>query len=141
MNSSKIQQVIDQPDHLPNLTPHDVRCPLDGLRVGVAASEQGEGIAERGQRVAELVPQHGQELVLAAVGLLKVSGLTINLGVQAFHFGILAGRCPVQGDDVALDAAQFAVNVVRHQGRRRASFSTHLQYVLLDPRHSIDIHQ
>ena len=64
-----LQQVVDQLGHLAHLVVDDVAGPA---QVGVVRTEllhDLDGIADRGQRVAQLVTQHRQKLVLARVGL------------------------------------------------------------------------
>ena len=64
-----VQQVVDQPGQLPDLPLHH-RPGLARRSSGSRGqSEDLQGVADRGQRVAQLVGQRRQELVLAAVGL------------------------------------------------------------------------
>jgi hypothetical protein len=64
-----VEQVIDEPYQVVDLPLHNAHQPLD---LGVAAAlepQHLQGGPQRGKRVAQLVTQHGQEYVLAAVGL------------------------------------------------------------------------
>ena len=66
-----VEQVFEQPGHELHLAVDHVPGPLQ-LRVGRALGlEDLHGVADRGQRVAQLVGQRGQELVLLAVGVLQ----------------------------------------------------------------------
>ena len=65
-----VEQVVDQAGHVPDLALDDRESPVDVRRVDVGRSEDQQGIQDRSQRVAQLVGQHGEEFVLAAVGLL-----------------------------------------------------------------------
>ena len=68
-DAGDVEQVVDQPDHVPELPLHHGAGLGDG--VGVAAGEPHDlqAVAERGERVAQLVGQQREELVLAPVGL------------------------------------------------------------------------
>ena len=64
-----VEQVVHQPHHVPELAVHHLAHPLrDGI--GEAARPLHlERVAQGSQRVAQLVPEHGQELVLGAAAL------------------------------------------------------------------------
>ena len=65
-----VQQVVDEPRHVIGLPADHIAGPVHrGLR-DVVALHDVHGVADRRQRVAQLVGQHRQELVLAPVGLL-----------------------------------------------------------------------
>ena len=65
-------QVVDQPGEVLDLPLHHRAHVLRRRRSSASPSLQDvQGVADRGQRVAELVGEHRQELVLAAVGLLQ----------------------------------------------------------------------
>ena len=72
------KQVVDQPHHLRDL-PGDDRAALL-LQAGIVLGKlhQLERIADRRERVAELMGERGQELVLAVVGCAE---LFVELGV------------------------------------------------------------
>ena len=70
-DAGHVQQVIDQPGHLVYLPVDHLRGPLQFRYRRTLGTKDLHRIADRGQRVAELVGQHRQELVLAAVGLLE----------------------------------------------------------------------
>ena len=69
-DAAQVEEVVDEPHHLPKLPFHDVAglrpCPC------VALSREPhdlEGVAEGAERAAQLVGEGGQELVLVTVGL------------------------------------------------------------------------
>ena len=66
-----IQQVIHQPGHLLDLAVDHVPGPLQLRYRRTFDTQDLRRIADGGQRVAEFVGQHRQELVLAPVGLLQ----------------------------------------------------------------------
>ena len=60
-----VEQVVNQPGQLLDLTLDHLR---DLLKLGIGRTLQAEdlhGVADRGERVAQLVSQHRQELILA----------------------------------------------------------------------------
>ena len=62
-----VEQIIDQPREVLNLTADHRAGALGGL-VGVAHDvEHVHGARDRAERIAQLVPEHGQELILRAV--------------------------------------------------------------------------
>ena len=62
-----VDQVVHQPGQLLNLTIDHIRELLE-LGIGPAFdAEDLNGVTDRGERVAQLMPQHRQELILAAV--------------------------------------------------------------------------
>ena len=67
VDAGDVEQVVDQPHHVPELPLH--HGPGLGDGVGVAGREPHhlQAVAERGQRVAQLVGQQGEELVLPPV--------------------------------------------------------------------------
>ena len=68
-----VEQVVDQPDQVPHLP---LRHLEEALSSGDARAEELEARAERGERVAQLVGEHGEELVLAAAGFFqRLAGL------------------------------------------------------------------
>jgi hypothetical protein len=66
-----IEQVVDEAGEMLSLTADDGPRPPLGLRSGIESIEHGGGVDDRGQGIAELVPQHGQEIVL---GLARALG-------------------------------------------------------------------
>ena len=78
---------------------------LDLGPLDAGQAEDVQGVADRGQRVAQLVGEHRQELVLAAVGL---ADLAVEPGVLD-ELGGLAG--------VELDQAGLAVGRAMGSGK------------------------
>ncbi len=69
-----VQKVVDQAGHVAHLTRGEVAGRFNRRGVGAGQANQLQGVADWGQGVAQLVGQHRQELVLAAVGLGKFVG-------------------------------------------------------------------
>ncbi|MDQ4146490.1 MAG: hypothetical protein M3120_02170 [Pseudomonadota bacterium] len=68
-DAGNIQQVIDQPHYLHQLMlPHRIRA-LDRAKVAAALTHELQTAAQRRPRIPQFVREHGQELVLTAVGL------------------------------------------------------------------------
>ena len=65
-----LQQVVDQPDHVVDLPVHDLERRLE-RSLGLRQRQRLQRVANRRERIAQLVRQRGQELVLAPVGLLQ----------------------------------------------------------------------
>ncbi len=65
------QQVIDQADHVIHLPFHHLMHALDGTAFGVGQPEEMEAIADQGEQIAQLMGQHRQEFVFAAVGVFQ----------------------------------------------------------------------
>ena len=64
-----VEQVVDQARHVRRLPLDDLAARRARRRSRRAVARISTRVADRGQRVAQLVREHGQELVLAAVGL------------------------------------------------------------------------
>jgi hypothetical protein len=64
----------------------------------VRGLEHADGARDRGQRIAKLVPQHGQELVLGAVGGLRFRPGRVFPGEG---LGAVALRAPSRGGQPA----------------------------------------
>ena len=93
MIAAQIEQIVDQAGQLADLAlEHAER------RATLSASPPPmrktlHGVADRGQRVAQLVRQHGQELVLAAVGFRQIGGQAAQAVLQLSALGdVLADR-------------------------------------------------
>lgn len=67
-DAGDVEQVFDQPAHVLDLPMDHGSRPLAHDGIGVGALEHSRGIAERSQRVAQLMSQQGKELVFAAIG-------------------------------------------------------------------------
>ena len=81
-----VHQVVDQPGEVDHLPLGHRPLGLDPSAVPVRLSHQVEGVADRGERVAELVGERGEELVLAAVGLGQFLHAASQLALQPLAF-------------------------------------------------------
>jgi hypothetical protein len=70
-DSRDVEQVVDQLDEQAALPVHHAEHAIPRRRLGRAVQQDLEPVAERAQRVAQLVREGRQELVLAPVGLAK----------------------------------------------------------------------
>ena len=66
-----VEQVVDEPDHVPELPLHHVAGLGDGVGVARRQPHHLQAVADRGERVAQLVGEQREELVLPPVGLLQ----------------------------------------------------------------------
>jgi hypothetical protein len=71
-----IEQVLEQARHVADLPLDDLRAPAQLAVLQVARQEHLHAAPDRRERVAQLVRQHRQELVLAPVGLLQARART-----------------------------------------------------------------
>ena len=68
-NARDVEQVVDQARHLVDLAVDDLAAPLQlGFRRSLPLEDRHR-VADRRERVAQLVGERGQELVLAPVGV------------------------------------------------------------------------
>ena len=65
-----VEQLVDDPHHVAGLTLDDGQLALGGAAIPL---HHLEGSHHRRERIAQLVPEHGEELVLAPVGVLQVA--------------------------------------------------------------------
>lgn len=70
-DAAHVHQVVDERDHVVDLALHHFAQALDRLLVVGRALHHFECVAQRCERVAQLVREDGDELVLAAVGVLQ----------------------------------------------------------------------
>ena len=78
-DSRHVQQVVDQADHVADLTLHHPAHALDRTHGVAAAPNQFEAGSYRRERISQLVRQHRQELVFARIGFPQ-----LLLGAGAF---------------------------------------------------------
>src|SRR6185369_17567561 len=71
VDAAHIEQVVDQPRGLCDLSAHHRERIIDDRRIGLAL-EYCETVAKRREGVSELVRQHREELALVRVGPLKL---------------------------------------------------------------------
>ena len=84
-----------------DLAPRDIERFFDhGISLHLQADDL-QGIGEGSQRVAKLVGQHGQELILALAGLLQLLGLAQELHLHSLSIGDVGDEA-----DRALDRAR-----------------------------------
>src|SRR4051812_39034002 len=78
-----VEEIVDEPRHLVDLAVDHRARPFELRREAALLGEQRDRVADRRERVAQLVRQHGEELVLAPVGfaqrLLRLLAL-VNIG-------------------------------------------------------------
>jgi hypothetical protein len=67
-NARDVEQVVGQPHQLMELPLHDRQGRLGDAGIAAGPPHQLEGVADRRQRVAQLVRQRRQEFILAAIG-------------------------------------------------------------------------
>ena len=85
-----VQQVVDQPGHVPDLPLDHVAGELDEGRVVGRLPQDVDRVEHRGQGVAQLVGEHGEELILAAVGVGQLLGLAAELHLELLAIGGVA---------------------------------------------------
>ena len=101
-----VEQVVDQAREVPHLALDDV--PLGRAGGAFAPRHQLERGDDRRQRVAQLVAEHGEELVLDPAGRLRLRQCRARLGEQAHVVERERGAArdlADQGDVVGLEAA------------------------------------
>lgn len=69
---------------------HELGHRLDGLRIPGSEPHNLQTVADWGERVAQLVSQHRQELALAAVGVPQ-----FDSGLSPLDYVLTAEMCPV----------------------------------------------
>ena len=87
-DAGDVQQVVDEPGQVLHLAFDDLRRPFMVLS-SRGSLQDLSGIADRRQRISELVGEHRQELVLAPVGLFERLGVPPAFLQQP---GVLLGR-------------------------------------------------
>ena len=66
-DAGNVEQIVHQPHQMLQLPSDDVARPLHGLRL--ATPEQFHRMNDGSERIAQLVAEHGQEFVLAPIGV------------------------------------------------------------------------
>jgi hypothetical protein len=61
-HAGHVEEVVDEARQLPGRVAGDVERAFGARRI---EPRGGEAVADRGQRVAQLVPEHGEEMVLS----------------------------------------------------------------------------
>ena len=67
-----VEQIVDQAHELLQLTADDVLCPRELRGIDIALLQHVHGVGDRRKRVAQLVREHRQKLVLAPVLLVEL---------------------------------------------------------------------
>ena len=85
MDVADVEEVVHEPDHLPQLPLHHRTGLLPCLRLG-RQSQKLQAVPQRDHRIPQFVGQGCQELVLVAVGLLQrlLRSLTVGHVPQDF---------------------------------------------------------
>ncbi len=90
-DAGHLQEVADEPRELRDLPFDDrARLLLDQVLVALLQTHQLQGIEDRRQRIAQLVREHGQELVLAAVEVGHGDALLPGLPLEPAAHGDVA---------------------------------------------------
>jgi hypothetical protein len=71
-DAGDVDEVVDEPRQVVHVTLDEVPAPAERGLGGLRDAKQLRGVAERGERVPQLVSQRREELVLAPVGLLQL---------------------------------------------------------------------
>ena len=120
-----VEEVVDQPDQVLDLPLHGLAHLTRDLDVVVRQCLHGEGVADWRERISQFVRQHGQELVLAVIGLAQglfgpppvvhVDDGSVPPGDRAARIALRqrAGQLPAVG---AVHAAQPILSLERPLG-------------------------
>jgi hypothetical protein len=84
-DARNVEQVVDEAGQQPHLTVHHLARVLESRRVVRRELHHFQAVANRRQRVAQLVRQHRQEFILSAIGLAQLRGLPIHFGDVVAH--------------------------------------------------------
>src|SRR5512146_586733 len=68
-NARYVEQVVDEPHHAADLSIDEGLRPALGGSLLLLALQKADAIFDRSKRVAQLMPEHRQKLVLAPVGI------------------------------------------------------------------------
>ena len=100
-----VEQVVNQADELPHLSLDDVLGEVDILGV-VGHLEDGDGIADGGEGIAQLVGEHRQKLVLSSIVVAQLFVKPAVLDGTGGHLRELHEERLVLGGELALDLVQ-----------------------------------
>ncbi len=115
-NSSDVEQIVDQPRELIGLPARNGQGAIAAVAVELSSRDSVE---HRRQRVAQLMPQHREEFVLALIGLREFSEPDFQFAFQFDAFGHVANEAsrvdelavfpqPARMDEDVLDRSVFA---------------------------------
>ena len=124
VDAGDVEQVVDQVDHVRDLPLHHGAHAGRGHRVVGADAQHVDAVADRRERIAQFVRQHGEELRLAAVGF-----------AQRFH-----RAHPLDVGPAALDDGFHQRHLARPPGARHVLVHGHHRHQLapLDQRAADD---
>ncbi len=108
-DAGDVEQVVHQPGQVLDLPLHHLARGLEARVDGLDLAHQLDSVADRGERVAQLVGQHGEELVLAAVGGHELLGPPAQLLFQALALGDVELRAPDADEPAVFDHAHEVV--------------------------------
>src|SRR5262249_56521925 len=80
-HAGEVEQVVDDAPEVADLAGED-RGRSGVLRAAIGALEEVDGARDRGERVAQLVAEQGQELVLRAAHRVEARALTLPRGAR-----------------------------------------------------------
>ena len=113
-----VEQVVEQQRHALHLARDDFAAPLALAVVGRVRIEDAHGVANGRERIAQLVRQRGEELVLAPVGLeqralgvLEAADVEIDAGPALDAPGLVADGHALREDGVVLPVDAHACGV------------------------------
>ncbi len=86
-DTTDVQQIIDQPHHLSGLPLHDAARAAQHRIDDVAVLEEPQAVTQRREWVAQLVSQHGEELVLALIRRTQLLLCSLAFGDVDVHSG------------------------------------------------------
>ncbi len=115
-NSSDVEQIIDQPRELIGLP---ARNRQGAIATGTVKLSSRDSVEHCGQRVAQLMPQHREEFVLALIGLREFGESDLEFAFQFHAFGHVANEAsrvdklavfpqPARMDENVLDRSVLA---------------------------------
>ena len=122
-----VEQVVEQQRHALHLARDDFAAPLALPFVRGIRIEDAHGIADRRQRIAQLVRERGEEFILAAVGfeqralgVLEAADVEIDAGPALDAAGFVADRHALREDGVvfAVDAQHAVLAIPVAAGAR-----------------------
>ena len=91
-DATHVEQVVHEPHHVADLALHHVGAGGDDRGVIAGQAHDPERVADRRERVPQLVRQHREELVLSPVGVGEVGGEAAQLRLEASPLGDVGAR-------------------------------------------------
>ena len=115
-----VEQVVEQPREVVRLAAHHAARALRARLERGARVDERDRVHDHGERVAQLVGQHGEELVLAAVGAHRL----LARGVRLAPRGLLPAQQALRGF-LDLDAREPEAHVLRHRAHEPQLLGLH----------------